>query len=447
MNRRRFLWGGSLMLTSPFLAAAQGGQASGQGAAQPARRGGGMTRGPIGGSSEGLQPLDGGKIGNMPAMKITDIKTFLVGAGGRNWVYVKVLTDQGIYGIGEAYSAGPDEAMVKVIEDFKLWLVGNDPRNVQYLFDLMYNTTRFPGGIITNSAMSGIEHALWDIAGKSVGVPVWALLGGRMRNKIRVYQSTGGATPQQAGDNAKAMIEKYGYTALKMGIQAARRRAIQPGDSRFGRACRRRTRSRRPRRRHRRRHPHEVFRATPRHHDWRTRSSRTIPSGWKSPIRPENYDAMKKLSDHVNIPLASGESNYGIYEFKQLIERQALDIVQPDICCCGGVLTMKKIAAMAEAQYIMVAPHNPMSPLATAVNVHFAASTPNFLILEYSAPDSGARRNVLKEPIMVNKDGYVDIPNKPGWGVELNEEAFKSMPPAPWRRGTSFREDGSPYFQ
>ena len=92
---------------------------------------------------------------------------------------------------------------------------------MQYLFDLMYNTTRFPGGIIVNSAISGIEHALWDIAGKSAGVPVWALLGGRVRNKIRVYQSTGGATPQQAGENAKRMIDTYGYTALKMGIQAA----------------------------------------------------------------------------------------------------------------------------------------------------------------------------------------------------------------------------------
>ena len=171
--------------------------------------------------SRGLEPLNGGKIGNTPAMKITDIKTFLVGADGRNWVYVKVLTDQGIYGIGEAYSAGPDEATVKVIEDFKSWLIGNDPRNVQYLFDLMYNTTRFPGGIVMNSAMSGIEHALWDIAGKSAGVPVWALLGGRVRNKIRTYQSTGGATPEQAGESAKRMVEKYGYTALKMGIQAS----------------------------------------------------------------------------------------------------------------------------------------------------------------------------------------------------------------------------------
>ena len=218
MRRRLFLKNVGFVAASPFLAAAQ--QAGGGR--------GGMTRGSIAG---GLQPLDGGRIGNTPAMKITDIKTFLVGAGGRNWVYVKVLTDQGIYGIGEAYSAGPDEATIKVIEDFKTWLVGNDPRNVQYLFDLMYNTTRFPGGIIVNSAMSGIEHALWDIAGKSAGVPVWALLGGRMRNKVRVYQSTSGGTPQQAGENAKQMIEKYGYTALKMGIQA-------PGDMPYNRATR-----------------------------------------------------------------------------------------------------------------------------------------------------------------------------------------------------------------
>src|SRR6476469_2009883 len=179
MTRRRLLFGATAF---PLLAAAQK---------------------PITG---GLTPLDGGKIGNTPPMKIRDIKTYLVGAGGRNWLYVKVLTDQDLYGIGEAYSAGPDEATVKVIEDFKSWLIGNDPRNVQYMFDLMYNTTRFPGGIITNSAMSGIEHALWDIAGKSAGVPVWALLGGRMRNKVRVYQSTSGGTPQQAGENARRLI-------------------------------------------------------------------------------------------------------------------------------------------------------------------------------------------------------------------------------------------------
>ncbi len=427
MNRRNFLMG----------AAAGGGLAMAQ---QPsARRMGGN-------SSKGLQPLDGGRIGNLPAMKITGIKTFLVGAGGRNWVYVKVLTDQGIFGIGEAYSAGPDEATVKVIEDFARWLVGEDPRNIQYLFDLMYNTTRFPGGLVINSAISGIEHALWDIAGKSAGVPVWALLGGRTRNKIRVYQSIGGATAQEAAESARRMIETYGYTALKMGIAAdgampynkalrlsvdrvrAVREAVGP-DIDIGVDV------------------HTKFVEVER----AVRLAKEIepyhPMWLEEPIRPENFTAMKKLADHVNIPLASGESNYMKYEFKQLIDMQALDFVQPDICCCGGVLELKKIAAMAEAQYIKVAPHNPMSPLATVVNVHFAATTPNFHVLEYHAPDSGASKVVLKEPLMVKKDGYVDIPNKPGWGVELNEEAFKSMPPKPWKRGTNFRADGSPYFQ
>lgn len=397
-------------------------------------------------SGKGLQPLNGGKIGNTPAMKITDIKTFLIGAGGRNWIYVKILTDQGLHGIGEAYSAGPDEATVKVIEDFKLWLVGQDPRNVQYLFDLMYNTTRFPGGIITNSAISGIEHALWDLAAKSAGVPVWALLGGRVRNVIRAYQSIGGGSAQEAAESAKKMIEKYGYTALKMGIMA-------PGDMAANMAMR--LSAERVKAVREAVGPDidigvdihtkfiEVERAA--------RLAQLLEPYnimWlEEPIRPENFAAMKKLSDHVNVPLASGESNYMIHEFRPMIDAQVVDFVQPDICCCGGVLTMKKIAAMAEAQYMRVAPHNPMSPLAAAVNVHFAASTPNFHILEYHAPDNGAWKDVLKEPLMVKKDGYIDIPNKPGWGVELNEEAYKSMPPAPWKRGTNFRKDGSIYFQ
>lgn len=385
-------------------------------------------------------------MGDKPAIKITDIKTFLVWNGGRNWVYVKVETDQGISGIGEAYSVGPDEATVKVIEDYKLWLVGQDPRNIQYLWDLMYNTTRFPGGSLTGAAMSGIEHALWDIAGKAAGLPVWALLGGRVRNKVRTYQSIGGSSAEQAAENAAGLVDKYGYTAVKMSPHnrgdnampynqvtriagqrvGAVREAVGP-DVDIGVDIHARY--------------FEVQRAV--------RVAKEIepyyPFWLEEPIRPENFDAMKKLADHVNIPLASGECNYTKYEFRDLINIQALDIIQPDICVCGGIMEMKKIAAMAEAQYMVVAPHNPMSPLATAVNVHFAASTPNFLILEYRAPDAGAYKDVLKEPLMV-KDGYLDIPNKPGWGVELNEEAFPSMPPQPWKRGTGYRADGSVAF-
>src|SRR4030095_14487423 len=156
------------------------------------------------------------RVGSRPAIKITDIKTYLVGVEGRNLLFVKVETDEGIHGIGEAYSCGPDEATVAVINDFKSWLVGQDPRNVEHLWGTMMNFTRFPGGLVVNAAISGIEHALWDIAGKAAGLPVYMLLGGKCREKIRVYQSAGGDSPVRVAERAKAWVEKYGYTAVKM---------------------------------------------------------------------------------------------------------------------------------------------------------------------------------------------------------------------------------------
>lgn len=150
-------------------------------------------------------------------MKITKIDTHLVNVRNRNWPFVQVHTDEGLYGVGEAYSCGPDKATVEVIRDFEEWLIGYDPRDVEGLWNLMYAGSRFPGGAIVNSAISGIEHALWDIAGKAADLPVYRLMGGKCRNKIRVYQSPSGLTPKEIADNAVALIEQYGYTALKMG--------------------------------------------------------------------------------------------------------------------------------------------------------------------------------------------------------------------------------------
>src|SRR5262245_45554773 len=359
------------------------------------------------------------QIGTRPAIKITDIKTFLVGVGNRNLVFVKVETDQGIDGVGEAYSCGPDEATVATVADFKRWLVGQEPRNIEHLWATMYNFTRFPGGLVVNAAISGIEHALWDIAGKAAGLPVYMLLGGKCREKIRVYQSAGGSEPKQVADNAKALVEKYGYTAVKMSphqsetstrpynyvtrLAGQRVRAVREAlgpdvdiavdiHAKF----------------------FEVSRAI--------RLAKEIephsPFWLEEPIRPENTDAMAKLASHVNIPLASGECNYTKFEFREILAAQALDIVQPDICVCGGLMEMKKIAALADAPFVMVAPHNPMVPVATTVNVHLAASTPNFLILEYHPDDSAPRKDLLKGPLMV-KDGYIPVPNKPGLGIEL----------------------------
>ena len=150
-------------------------------------------------------------------MKLTDIKTYLVNPGNRNYIFVKDLTDEGIEGIGEAYSAGPDKATAETISYFAEWLKGLNPMHIEDIWARMYNSSRFPGGSVVNSAISGIEHALWDITGKALGVPVYRLLGGKCRDKIRVYQSAGGNTPEALAENALALIERYGYTAVKIG--------------------------------------------------------------------------------------------------------------------------------------------------------------------------------------------------------------------------------------
>ena len=283
-------------------------------------------------------------------MKITKIDTFLVNLGHRNIPYVKVHTDEGIYGVGEAYSCGPDKATVEVIRDFEEWLIGRDPRDIEGLWNLMYDGSRFPGGSIVNSAISGIEHALWDIAGKAANLPVYRLLGGKCRNKIRVYQAPRGDTPEKLAENAVALIEKYGYTAIKMGplpsnwqnmpwnaalraaearVQAVREAVGDDIDIGLD--------------------PHARIFEPGRALELCQVVAPYRPFFMEEALRPENYDALAKLSQHVDIPLATGEMLYTRYEFRELLNLQAVDIIQPDICLTGGMLEMKKIAALAEA--------------------------------------------------------------------------------------------------
>ncbi|HET7769510.1 MAG TPA: galactonate dehydratase [Chloroflexota bacterium] len=376
-------------------------------------------------------------------MKIRNIDFLMANIGRRNYCYVKVQTDDDLFGIGEAYSVGPDRATEAAVKDFESWLVGEDPLRIEHLWALMYNGTRFPPGPTILSAISGIEHALWDIKGKALGVPVYQLLGGRVRDKVRVYQNPGGGTPEQTAENAIKLIEKFGYTALKIGPHpqgsdkmpwnavvrgaAAKMKALRDAvgpDVDIGLD------------------PHakifEPYKAL--------QMARALaeynPFFFEEAIRPENIDAMASLKRDCPIPIATGECLYTKYEFRDLLVREAADIIQPDICLMGGIMEMKKIAAMAEAFYVTVAPHNPMGPVATAVNVHFAASTPNFTILEYNPDDTGGRREIVKEPLKVT-DGYIEIPTAPGLGIELNEEAFARYPFKPWRRTNPIRSDGS----
>lgn len=403
---------------------------------------GGLAAGAAG-AAAGAQPP--APASGRPEIRITDIKTFLVGLG-RNYLFVKVETDQGIHGIGEAYSCGPDLATVATIADFKEWLVGRDPRDVEHLWAMMYNFSRFPGGSVVNAAISGIEQALWDISGKAVGLPVFRLLGGKCRDKVRVYGGIGGAEPGTLAESARAAVQEYGYTAVKMsphppGMHAKAYNAVTRAAGERIRAVREALGP-------------DVDIAVDIHAQFfepgrALRVARAIepyqPFWLEEPIRPENVDAMAKLAAHVSIPLASGECNYTKYEFQPILQAQALDIIQPDICLCGGVLEMKKIAAMAEAHYVVVAPHNPMGPVANVVNTHFAVSTPNFLILEYTPDDASPRKDLVREA-PVARGGYLPVPEKPGWGIELNEEAFRHYPPKPWRRGFGFQADGAAGF-
>jgi galactonate dehydratase len=376
-------------------------------------------------------------------LKIVDIKAYLVGAQSRNWVFVKVLTDEGIDGIGEAYSVGPDEATVAVLQDFKRWLLGRDPRDIEGLWHEMYNFTRFPGGSVVNSAISGIEHALWDILGKSLGAPVYRLLGGRCREKIRVYVHAGGSTPSELSE-AVLSVAKRGFNAVKVS-------PFPPGSDRMPwnlvlKASEDRMEAVRNA-------VGEGFDVAVDIHAKILEPSRAVqlckvlepfrPLFLEEPLRPENPDALAEVAKAVEAPIATGEQLYTKWGFREVLEKRAADIIQPDVCCAGGILECRKIAAMAEAYYVSVAPHNPMGPVATAVNVHLAAGIQNFLILEYIPDEGPPRTDVVKKPMEI-EGGYLKIPEEPGLGIELREEGLCKYPPKPWRRTPSYREDGSP---
>jgi len=379
-------------------------------------------------------------------MKITRIETLPAPMGYRDFLICRVHTDEGISGIGEPYPVGPNDAVAAVIADFATWLEGKEPRDITGIWQHLYAHSRFPGGSVVNAAISGIEHALWDISGKAAGVPVYRLLGGKCRDRIRVYQGCGGGTPEECAESALGLVARYGYTALKMSPHpphadslpwpavvrgaAARleavRRAVGP-DVEIGLD------------------PHARIFEPVRAREMAEAVKPYNPFFFEEPLRPENVDALAAFRRECPIPVATGEMLYTAFGFRELLEKGGADIIQPDVCICGGLLEMKKIAALAEAHYVSVAPHNPTGPIATAVNVHFAATTHNFLILEYHPDDSGPRADLLQQPIRLT-DGYLELPETPGLGVELAEGGVPDRPIRNWRRGAPTRPDGAAAF-
>ena len=354
-------------------------------------------------------------------MKITQVRAFPMPMGDRDFLICQVDTDEGITGIGEPYPAGQNRAVVAVIEEFSEWVAGKDPRDITGIWQGLFNYSRFPGGAILYAAMSGIEHALWDVAARAAEVPVYRMLGGRCRDRVRAYQTVAGTNALELAASAVTAIERFGFTALKispfpvdwghMPWRAALRAAYQRVEAVRNAAG-----------------PDveisvdvhaQLFEVSAALELARVLAPLNL-AFMEEPLRPENPRALALLRARCPIPIATGEMLYLSHGFREIIEFDAVDIVQPDICLCGGLLEMRKIAALAETHYMTVAPHNPTGPLATAVNVHFAASTPNFSILEYVPDVDGPRSAVLEEPIRL-VDGYLQIPEGPGWGVSLND--------------------------
>lgn len=351
-------------------------------------------------------------------MKITRIETFLVNAippqaGGweaRNWLFVKVHTDEGIYGVGEA--SGWPRVVQTAIEDLSCLVVGEDPMHIERLWQKMMSSMMGHGmtGVVGFGAMTGIEMALWDLKGKALGVPVWNLLGGKMRDKIRVYAHAHDAK------RARELVDR-GYTAIKTGgirncvesVEAIRKEVGSDIDlmvdvhgppwmtTRDAIALGRRLEA------------YDLF-------------------FYEDPVAPENIDAIARVSDALDVPIAAGERHAGIWGVKELIEREIIDVVQPDTGRAGGLRQMQKIAAMAEAHYITMAPHDgSLGPIAEMAAVHLMASIPNFLILEHLEDDVPQRYEVMSgQPTVV--DSHIAVPDAPGLGVDIVEEACAKYP-------------------
>ncbi len=376
-------------------------------------------------------------------MKIEAVRTYIAYYANRTRALVKVETDEGLYGWGEAYSIGPDLSVEPIINYIFTMIRGEDPRRIEYIMLKLQQQFRFPPGGVGLAAISAIDHALWDISGKAAGLPVYMLLGGRVRDRIQVYHSIGGKDGSETAENAHRLHDQWGFCAFK-----ASPYRLKPDGERWGRICSEAAayfsdvRKRIPENWEIAFDAHAKIFEPIRALQLSDALAPYDPYFYEEPLRPENISACAKLRSQMRVPLATGECLYTRYEFLDLLQAAGADIIQPDVCVCGGLLEMCKIAAIADAFYVTIAPHNPMGPIATAVNVHFAAATPNFKILEYILPTNSEMKDWTDAPY-VPKDGYIELRDRPGLGIDVDEKAIAGNRFVHWQRTAPVRADGS----
>ena len=363
-------------------------------------------------------------------LRITKLETVLVKP---RWLFLKVHTDAGIIGLGEPIVEGRARTCAMAVKQLEPYLIGKDPRAVVHHWQAMYRHAFYRGGPVLTSVISGIDMALWDIKGKALGVPVYELLGGPTRDRVRVYAHA--STPDLIRE-----AKRQGFTAFKTGVTKDRPARIIETPAFVGRAA-------------------EGFAALREaagddadigidfHGAISPQTAKLLikalepyqPMFVEEPVACQNVDVMAEIARGTHLPIATGERIFTKWGFREILEKGAATILQPDLCHAGGITEVRLIAGMAEAYYAAIAPHNPLGPISLAAGIQLSASIPNFLCQEQVSLGDG----YLKQPFKVN-NGYIDLPRTPGLGIELDEGALADKIHHDWQnRETYDAFDGS----
>jgi L-alanine-DL-glutamate epimerase-like enolase superfamily enzyme len=369
-------------------------------------------------------------------LKITGIKTFVVNVGSVNWVFCKVYTNQGLTGLGEGSVTSKEATMSQAIMEHERFLVGKDPTDIELLWQGMFRYPRWRGGPILNSAISAVEIALWDILGQALGVPIYKLLGGAARKRIRLYKDVG-ATPE-----AFLQAKEEGYTAAKSGFITINDDVVVPGYA-VREGARKLAVVRKA--------VGDEFDICIDAHgqlttvmavDFCTRIEELRPMFVEEATQLEDLGELELLRQKTKVPLATGERSFTKYGFMEFCSRHLVNYIQPDVCHAGGILELKKIGVIAETFRVEMAPHNPQSEVSTMASLHVDATTPACTIQEYAPKTEAWIRDLFSGGAVKVNRGFAELPDRPGLGVVLDEKVAAMHPYKPVTRNQPVFSDG-----
>ncbi|MFN8636430.1 MAG: mandelate racemase/muconate lactonizing enzyme family protein [Chloroflexota bacterium] len=368
-------------------------------------------------------------------MKIEKIKPFLVD----RCLLVRVYTDEGIVGTGEAGLWAHHALVYQAIEQLSEYYVGKDASRIEHHFQTVSRDTHFQGAVLS-AAMSSIDIALWDILGKSLGKPIHQLLGGKVRDKVKVFGNVGGATLDERARQAQSFVEQ-GYVSLRTvpffeGFEQRSPSQAVSDAVEIVKVIREAV-------------GYNIDLGVEIHRNFSKAEvvvfgNAVLPYRLlylEDPLAPESTDSLRYVAAHVNVPIAAGERSYNLYQFKEIIDTGAVSYVRPDLSLAGGITQVKKIAALAESAFVGIFPHLMGSPINMATYVQLDAAIPNYFLQE-AYPAADALNDILEQPL-VRDGGYVVVPDRPGHGLEIREELLAKHPYRPHTVKGWFREDGS----